>query len=395
MNHVSFGSLLKEARISKGYKLVSVARQLHIRPDILRAIEESDFDNMPPRGYTRNMINAYARFLNLNASKLTRMYLDEVYAHQISSAHQHSIQTAEEHRTYAASRAARQTGELPRVSRSAHSTRAGRDMYYSNEPAESSPRRERARRSGSSHEPIQNTTSFHPSRRPIINEGKYGNMVSESPSRFSQPQSKKPFLIGGVIVLLLAILVGMFACSGKEEETDNIPVTGVESTPAGEAEPVEVAPTDFTLTYQVAEGSDSWIEVYIDDEVQEASEVVGPKSAEYTSSTTIRFISSQSSGVTVTIDGEKQTLEPNENGIVDITFKFSDVLEAWNKAHPQTTSNTSSGDTSSSGDSQNSSSNNGEGTSSNSGSTSTTGTSGASSSSSTGTSGTSSASTSS
>lgn len=68
MNHISFGSVLKEARISKGYELNAVSRRLRIRPDILEAIENSDFDRMPPRGYSRNMINAYARFLGLNAN---------------------------------------------------------------------------------------------------------------------------------------------------------------------------------------------------------------------------------------------------------------------------------------------------------------------------------------
>ena len=50
MNHISFGSVLKEARISKGYELNMVSRRLRIRPDILEAIEDSDFERMPPRG---------------------------------------------------------------------------------------------------------------------------------------------------------------------------------------------------------------------------------------------------------------------------------------------------------------------------------------------------------
>ena len=35
MNHVSFGSVLKEARIRKGYELTTVARRLRIRPTSL------------------------------------------------------------------------------------------------------------------------------------------------------------------------------------------------------------------------------------------------------------------------------------------------------------------------------------------------------------------------
>ena len=77
---MSFGAILREARERRGLDLTTAARRLRIRPDILRAIEENDFSRMPPRGYTRNMVNAYARLVGLNPTELTRMYLDEAYA---------------------------------------------------------------------------------------------------------------------------------------------------------------------------------------------------------------------------------------------------------------------------------------------------------------------------
>lgn len=71
-----FGSQLRQARERKGYDLITAARRLRIRPDILRAIESSDYEKMPPRGYARNMVNAYARFVGLNPTDITRAYLD-------------------------------------------------------------------------------------------------------------------------------------------------------------------------------------------------------------------------------------------------------------------------------------------------------------------------------
>ena len=79
---ISFGAILRDARERRGYDLSTAARRLRIRPDILRAIEESDFSRMPPRGYARNMVNAYARFVGLNPTEITRMYLDEAYDYQ-------------------------------------------------------------------------------------------------------------------------------------------------------------------------------------------------------------------------------------------------------------------------------------------------------------------------
>ncbi len=41
-----FGSQLRRARTRKGLDVNTVARRLRIRPDIIQAIEESDFDRM-------------------------------------------------------------------------------------------------------------------------------------------------------------------------------------------------------------------------------------------------------------------------------------------------------------------------------------------------------------
>ena len=83
---MTFGTILREARERKGYDLATAARRLRIRPDILRAIEEDDFSRMPPRGYARNMVNAYARLVGLNPTEMTCMYLDEAYAYQVGRA---------------------------------------------------------------------------------------------------------------------------------------------------------------------------------------------------------------------------------------------------------------------------------------------------------------------
>ena len=70
----SFGEALAHARERRGLDLSTAARKLRIRPDILRAIEEGDFARMPPRGYTSNMVAAYARLVGLNPTEVTRAY---------------------------------------------------------------------------------------------------------------------------------------------------------------------------------------------------------------------------------------------------------------------------------------------------------------------------------
>ena len=84
MSDMSFGEILRQTRERKGLDLYATARRLRIRPDILRAIEEGNFAAMPPRGYTRNMVNGYARYLGLNPTDITGMYIDELYTSRVS-----------------------------------------------------------------------------------------------------------------------------------------------------------------------------------------------------------------------------------------------------------------------------------------------------------------------
>ena len=91
---------------------------------------------------------------------------------------------------------------------------------------------------------------------------------------------------------------------------------------------------DFTFAYTVDKDSSAWIEVYIDDEVKEAGEVTGPSSQEYKCSSKLEFVAGSPEGVSVTINGEKQTISANENGIVSVTFSFDDILDKWYEAHP-------------------------------------------------------------
>ncbi len=86
MDEMNFGDVLRHAREQSGEDLVSVARRIRIRPDILERIEASDIESMPPRGYSRNMINAYARYLGLNTTEIVKMYQNAHYRNQVEHA---------------------------------------------------------------------------------------------------------------------------------------------------------------------------------------------------------------------------------------------------------------------------------------------------------------------
>ena len=75
----SYGEQLRQARLRRGMDIHSVSRRLRIRLDILHAIEEADFAALPPAGYTRNMITAYARLVGLDPRQMAEGYLDEAH----------------------------------------------------------------------------------------------------------------------------------------------------------------------------------------------------------------------------------------------------------------------------------------------------------------------------
>ncbi len=377
LHNISFGSLLREARISKGYELQEAARGLRIRPDILQAIENSDFERMPPRGYSRNMVSAYAKFLGLNPQELTRLYLDQAYAFQIGQAYQSANQNVEmQRRSREINSSSRSTDQSTSRFQQTTSRRTRADgevvngrRHYSQEDLRSSAayqsssarQRVQSRQNAQSERQQvarQRTPNLHPSRHPAITEGKYLNLYAQQDHAGRLPKSRIPKpLIFGVIAIIIIIAIIVFAVSSctKQPEQTNIPVTGLENVESTEQQPpAEQPPTEFTLEYSLEEGTSAWIEVYIDGERQEAGEVEGPTQQSYSSSTDIQFVCGSLEGVSLTVNGEPVELEANDSGIVNITYEFQDILDQWYEAHPdaapQNTSTTDeSGDAESTG----------------------------------------------
>ena len=75
MANFGFGEELAEARRRGNYTVQQVSDALRIRPDIIRAIEMEDFARMPAKGFSRNQVSAYARFLGLNPVEYTQKFM--------------------------------------------------------------------------------------------------------------------------------------------------------------------------------------------------------------------------------------------------------------------------------------------------------------------------------
>ena len=316
-----FGAVLRDMRQKKGMKLTLVARRLRIRPDVLEAIERSDFDAMPPRGYTRNMVNAYARFLGLNATDITKMYLEEYQKHQrlnipVNQGPQRVI-----------------TMEDAPVSPFGTASRGRKGISERTNQA-------------SRFERLYSPSDLASYKRRSSGAQSYAARSYGTPPEKTPIQARTPFYValGIIAMLILIILILLFLPHNDQPNNQEVvPVTGLED--KGDTSPeqlknetVEVsAPEKTVVKLEVESGKSAYIEVYEEgaDNPSIASEIAGPKTETFDVKKNILIVTTNPAAVTVTQDGEKVELKDNNgNGVYKVRIKFADVLKKWNKEHP-------------------------------------------------------------
>lgn len=336
MDKVSFGEILRQTRERKGLDLNATARRLRIRPDILQAIEDSNFSAMPPRGYARNMVNGYARYLGLNPTEITGMYLDELYAYQVEYESRRMRPTGIEMPSSYSSARAQERSANRSTNRRTYYERDERDVVMG--PAATSSSRGRGssgRSSSRKQDRLYPESRTHQARGSALPSNQYTNFYS-GPGPMGFLQANWRYIVAGLVALIILglILSQVFSCSRKEETpVETVPVSNVVSSDVA-ALTQPKAPTSFTMEYTVESGNDSWIEVYVDEELKVGEAVSGPKTESFTSSDSIQFITANPIPVTVKIDGKEVELDVDDTGVVNMTWNFSDILAQWLADHP-------------------------------------------------------------
>ncbi|MCI9128776.1 MAG: helix-turn-helix domain-containing protein [Eggerthellaceae bacterium] len=357
----SYGDHLREARERQGIDLVTMARFLHIRPDIVGAIESADFNKMPAHGYTKNMVRAYARQVGLDESRISSMYATERSAFEgVPLADSRSINLPERGRTSSTER------------RAAASTR------FQDGTQASQQRRDRgsSRRTSDDSKPARQRQSRQaPSSKSAGQGGRFGELVAS----FTQGQRKHeehvgssfaqasmqpiaqgrgltgsgravqgvknlnwPFMILiAAIALILIIVVATLLNGGRQSSTDvpDIPISGLtdtSATPSEESTQVETAPSSATFEFSVADGDQSWITVYLDGSStpEYAGVAEGPMSETFQVTGTLRFESANITPVTLTVDGEEVKATAASSGSNYVyTVDFPSILAQWKADH--------------------------------------------------------------
>lgn len=358
MRQSSFGHKLRDTRVRKGIEFNAAARRLRIRPDVLRAIEEENFDQMPPRGYARNMINSYARFLGLNASELTREYLDA----------QHDYDRERQMAN------ARPTGfdmNLGRTrfttARNEYEKRTGSAFVRSDDQFRYMSQRSRKSNDGSGainglgrrvyredsmsynreadrvNQQLENANRTHRERYRRNANDDYLNVYGGRTRNVRGSHASNgggfdifalgpilPIAAGGlVLLLLLGFLFFMILGPKSNANTvDPMPETTV-STSSATDDDTNKAPTNFEFEFTIDGGTQKWVEVHVDGKTIFAETVNGPRTETFTIDGKLEFVCYGTNGVVATVDGKKQKLKAGSDGLVHFKKTLADVLADW------------------------------------------------------------------
>lgn len=81
-NEERIGLLLSNERKKKDLSLKKISETLKVRKEYLEAIENGTYAELPPLPYSAGFVNSYAKFLGMNASRITQMFKEELSAKQ-------------------------------------------------------------------------------------------------------------------------------------------------------------------------------------------------------------------------------------------------------------------------------------------------------------------------
>jgi transcriptional regulator with XRE-family HTH domain len=324
----TFGDRLAEARIRKGLSIEQVSNILRIRSSIIDALESCTFSHMPLKGYSRNMVSSYARFLGLNSTDITEQFLREYREFERLQRRSH-VTHIDEPEAYSAIYP--EPGTINRSTRSRETVNManrgkGSRSYWSTENPDALNRnidptsRRSARRNDS-----RRATARDQGRPP--NSIRNQHYTSSRPqgsllSRMLAPITTRPVLL---IVLLAIVAVAVLVvwatlASNCARNNENLlPVTGASSSStegiseeqlgnsleeiqAQTAQDARYGPFDLKI---VVDGGASWLQVTVDGTTELANVIDGPWEQTYRVSGSAQVQSGAPSYVKVYRNGEE------------------------------------------------------------------------------------------
>ncbi|MDR1359223.1 MAG: helix-turn-helix domain-containing protein [Coriobacteriales bacterium] len=322
MAEATFGERLAEARRIKSETIEEVSEQLRIRPSIILAMETSNFSHMPHKGYARNMVSSYARYLGLDSTRITEQFLREFRRWESTGkSGARSVSSHANSYTLAARRGGDPDDQILESERQESGremiTAAKRNKERSSVWGKGNSRdnnrmfREQLRQAHDVKDTGQSRMARRPSVRRIDANAPTGtakqvrtNDYKGKPPKTSllsglasQLTSKPVLMIIGLVLAFLAILIlwAVLASTCSHNDTTNAPVTGVASSDEGldedqasnNVEDIEAQVAEnsrygpFELVVEVVEGA-SWLRIEVDGSTPVGDVCTAPWTGTYT-----------------------------------------------------------------------------------------------------------------
>ncbi len=312
MNNIdneSFGSKLREARQNAGYDIDTLARRLHIRSDIIAAIESSNFKDMPATGYSKNMIRSYARCVGLNQNEIADQYLREAKQFERSR----DIGKRAEIREINSSLRSKD-----RQRSSARNASFGTTSRTGEEKREQ--RRYRSNRTAAT--PSQMTTKSMSSTFTL------GNLPKPSVPSVDPNSIVKIAVVAIIVVLVIVIAIMLFGGNKQQaEEVPTMPISGLTDTSnqaSSESQESKTVKTKATFQFSVESGSKSYCTVTLDGVSKFAEVATGPTTKTYEVTGVIVFATANPDPVTAKLDNKEVELSVDSStGYYTYTYDFA------------------------------------------------------------------------
>lgn len=380
-NTQSFGAKLKKAREEAGFDINTLSRRLHIRADIIKTIENCDFDQMPASGYAKNMIRSYARTVGLNQNEIAEQYLSE-YEEYLRRGERHDTRASRrggssryqssrnQSRRYTSTRSSETKSRLQKssiqegnetsfdnVNNSRRATKLARQDRASNASRLNRASRKQARQENKN----SVSTSFASTNRTTRNASRRNNPRTKDMSS-SYSLGKKPgvsfpgfdvqkLLIVGVSILVLVLVITIATLllgknNKQDEDVPTMPISGLTDTsnkddPTATAEDSKVA-NHATIKVKVDSGSQSWCIVTIDGNQDFAGIIDGGETKSWDVTGSFEFQTANSSPVKLTVDDKEQTLTADTStGYYTFSYTFEKQESSTSGATAATASDTS------------------------------------------------------
>lgn len=78
---LTVGEILRRARIKMGIEIEPIGKQLNIRPELLTALENNDYDRLPGKVYVVGFVRTYAEALDLDGDKVAYLLKSQAVGH--------------------------------------------------------------------------------------------------------------------------------------------------------------------------------------------------------------------------------------------------------------------------------------------------------------------------